>query len=215
MRVSRPGRPGRPPSSDAACAFDTPTLGNADAPAAAACYFCVSDASAAPRNSTLRRPLDVACAVTRPGLAPIAAGLAAELLIAMLHHPLGAAAPHEGSDDHRSPSGGTGSPLGPLFHVLRFRLPCTVTTGTSPATDTCTACSPRVLEAFKERGAAFVLDVVNDAGVLEAVAGLRAFRDEAEALLSHVAGSPGGGVDGAAEVGGDDVSADDAAWCEL
>lgn len=167
----------------------------------------------------LRRPLDVACAVTRPGLAPIAAGLAAELLVAMLHHPLGAAAPHEGSDDHRGPSGGTasGNPLGPLFHVLRFRLPCTMTTGTSPATDTCTACSPRVLEAFKERGAAFVLDVVNDAGVLEAVAGLRAFRDETEALLSHVARSPGGGVDTgkAEEVGGDDDSANDAAWCEL
>lgn len=47
----------------------------------------------APANSTVDRTLDQQCTVTRPGLAPVASALAVEMVVALLHSPLGAATP--------------------------------------------------------------------------------------------------------------------------
>lgn len=47
------------------------------------CYFC-NDIVAA-TNSRQRRPLDEQCTVTRPGLSFIAAALAVELMVAIIH----------------------------------------------------------------------------------------------------------------------------------
>ena len=40
-------------------------------------------------QSTINRSMDEQCTVTRPGLAPIAAAMAVELAVGLLHHPQG------------------------------------------------------------------------------------------------------------------------------
>jgi ubiquitin-like modifier-activating enzyme ATG7 len=86
------------------------------------CYFC-SDV-VAPDNSQLNRTLDQQCTVTRPGLAPIAAALAVELMVAVLHHPLQHHAPADsnltGSEalDSNGSSGVSSKSLGLLPHQV-------------------------------------------------------------------------------------------------
>ena len=64
------------------------------------CYFCGDIVG--PANSTTNRPLDQQCTVTRPGVAPLASAMAAELLVALLHHPLGPLAPScDGQEEER------------------------------------------------------------------------------------------------------------------
>lgn len=53
-----------------------------------ACYFCAD--VVAPQNSMRDRTIDQQCTVTRPGLAPIASGMAVEVMVAMLHRRKGA-----------------------------------------------------------------------------------------------------------------------------
>ena len=56
------------------------------------------DTSASPEKSTCYRTVDQQCAVTRPGLAPMASVMAVELLVSLLHHPLGADTPAPGPE---------------------------------------------------------------------------------------------------------------------
>ncbi|CAI5520677.1 unnamed protein product [Closterium sp. Naga37s-1] len=143
------------------------------------CYFC--NDVVAPLNSMAHRTLDQQCTVTRPGLATIAGALAVELLVGLLHHPLGFAAPPEdttadgfpSSTSTSSSSADLCSPLGPLPHQLRgFLSSFSQLPITGFAFHQCTACSPTVVSAYRERGFAFLMDAFNDPTYLERITGL-------------------------------------------
>mgnify|MGYP001801400848 CR=1 FL=1 len=96
------------------------------------CYFC--NDVVAPLDSTANRTLDQQCTVTRPGVAPIAAALAVEVMISMVHHKLFRSIFDKGMGSKSIPSspkasstktvdensGNTlESPLGPIPHQIR------------------------------------------------------------------------------------------------
>jgi len=128
------------------------------------CYFC-SDV-VAPRDSLTDRTLDQACTVTRPGVAMLASASAAELLVAVLHHPKGCEAP-----------AGSEGALGPVPHHLRgFLGEWQTNVLTGDAFGSCVACSEAVREAFKTRGFAFLKEVFNNPVYLEEVSGVAMLR---------------------------------------
>ena len=127
------------------------------------CYFC--NDVVAPVNSTIERAMDQQCTVARPGLSAIAGALAAELMAAVLQHPLGAAAPAAGSAASRSLAAAHDLPLGEAPHMIRgqlggFSQMCL----TGQAFRQCTACSPAVVERYRRRGADFLLQVGSEWG---------------------------------------------------
>jgi ubiquitin-like modifier-activating enzyme ATG7 len=151
------------------------------------CYFC--NDVVAPENSTKNRTLDQQCTVTRPGLAPIAASMAVELMVSVLHHPAKQRAPapkrqtnvysptnKDGDDDSSS------SPLGIMPHQIRGSLVSyTMMTPTVPAFSCCTACSASTMEAYHANKLDLVYQVCQSTGgsLLEDLSGLSAFRAEA------------------------------------
>ncbi|GJP49455.1 hypothetical protein CLOM_g8657 [Closterium sp. NIES-68] len=167
-----------PPSASAPIPASRPASAPASpSPKRLGCYFC--NDVVAPLNSTTHRTLDQQCTVTRPGLATIAGALAVELLVGLLHHPLGIAAPAEDTttDNFHSASSPSSShvssPLGPLPHQLRgFLSSFSQLPITGFAFHQCTACSPTVVSAYRERGFAFLMDAFNEPKYLEEITGL-------------------------------------------
>ncbi|KAF8060911.1 hypothetical protein FPV67DRAFT_312395 [Lyophyllum atratum] len=151
------------------------------------CYYC--NDIVAPSDSLTDRTLDQMCTVTRPGLAPIAASTAVELLASLLQHPDGlhAAAPPANQDpgSHSEDSGG--SVLGLVPHQLRgflaqFRNVHIV----GAAYDRCTGCSETVLQAYEKEGFEMMLKAFNDLKYLPALTGLDKLYDEGEAALESI-----------------------------
>uniref|UniRef100_A0A0D9YBP4 Ubiquitin-like modifier-activating enzyme ATG7 n=1 Tax=Oryza glumipatula TaxID=40148 RepID=A0A0D9YBP4_9ORYZ len=129
------------------------------------CYFC--NDVVAPVDSVSNRTLDQQCTVTRPGLASIASGCAADLFTRMLHHPDGIHAPGE--------IAGTSSegPLGLLPHQIRGSLSqYNLLTLLGYSSSNCTACSNAVLSEYRRRGMDFVMQVINEPTYLEDLTGL-------------------------------------------
>ncbi|CAN0444100.1 unnamed protein product, partial [Hapterophycus canaliculatus] len=103
-----------------------PAIGAAAAaPSRLGCYFCTD--VVAPENSSLNRTLDQQCTVTRPGLAPMAAAMAVELTVGLLHHPLRHRAPADdsagrakglGAAQAAASGGQANHPLGALPHQV-------------------------------------------------------------------------------------------------
>ncbi|KAJ2079296.1 Autophagy protein 7 [Coemansia sp. RSA 988] len=128
------------------------------------CYFC--NDVVAPTDSLADRTLDQQCTVTRPGLAPIASGTAVELLATILQHPLGGLAP--AADSSGAVDGGDVGVFGAPAHQIRghltgFRQHAIV----GQASSLCTACSPRVIEAYRQHGFEFLQRVFNNTPVAE------------------------------------------------
>ncbi|XP_071697488.1 ubiquitin-like modifier-activating enzyme atg7 [Rutidosis leptorrhynchoides] len=133
------------------------------------CYFC--NDVVAPVDSTANRTLDQQCTVTRPGLAPIASALAVELLVGILHHPLGISA--EAEFGNSSDSGSSEQPLGILPHQIRGALSQfsqMILVGHSSSS--CTACCPIVVKEYQKRGLDFILQAINHPTYLEDLTGL-------------------------------------------
>eukprot|EP00271_Cylindrocystis_brebissonii_P016871 TRINITY_DN4158_c0_g1_i1.p1 TRINITY_DN4158_c0_g1~~TRINITY_DN4158_c0_g1_i1.p1 ORF type:complete len:220 (-),score=52.39 TRINITY_DN4158_c0_g1_i1:500-1159(-) len=142
------------------------------------CYFC--NDVVAPLDSTANRSLDQQCTVTRAGLAPIAAALAVELAVGLLHHPMGYAAP---ADPPTPITDSTALPLGILPHQVRgFMSYFAQLVVTGLAFDKCTACSAKVVDEYRSRGEAFLLQVFNEPSFLEDLTGLTEMLRATDAL---------------------------------
>jgi ubiquitin-like modifier-activating enzyme ATG7 len=175
------------------------------------CYFC--NDVVAPLNSTRDRAMDQQCTVARPGLAPIAGALAAELLAALRAHPAGVAAPAPAPPCSSTGAATASVPgaLGAVPHMLRgclFGFSQAALMG--EAYSQCTACSPAVLEEYAAHGWEFVRQALMRPAALEELTGLAALHAQAAALAL------GDGDEG--EDGGDDADGeggDEEDWLEL
>lgn len=138
------------------------------------CYFCNDIVS--PRDSLKDRTLDQMCTVTRPGLAPIASSTAVELLVAVLHSPVGKYASADKPVD--------GSvPMGYIPHQLRGFLNAFQTMLiTGEAFNKCIACSSKVIEAYEEDAFGLLEKACNSSAYLEELTGLNQLTEEADAL---------------------------------
>ena len=149
------------------------------------CYFCAD--VVAPRDSTRDRTLDQQCTVTRPGLAPMSAALAVELMVALLHHPEKHHAPADEKVPPMSHAQSPDKPLGLLPHQLRGYLSTFgMIQPLGHAFAPCTACSPAVCRLYVDRGFEFVRECCKDATYLEGVSGLTAFHAATEARLEEL-----------------------------
>ncbi|KZO99221.1 hypothetical protein CALVIDRAFT_561615 [Calocera viscosa TUFC12733] len=161
----------------------TPPSGTTEPPkhARLGCYYC--NDIVAPSDSLTDRTLDQMCTVTRPGLAPIAASTAVELLVSMLQHPLGIhAPPSSGKDDEEGHS-----VLGAVPHQLRGYLArFNSMTITGAAYDRCTGCSEAVVKAYEKDGFRMVQRACDETGYLEELTGLKELYSESEAVMEAV-----------------------------
>ncbi|OJJ50439.1 hypothetical protein ASPZODRAFT_126301 [Penicilliopsis zonata CBS 506.65] len=140
------------------------------------CYFC--NDVVAPANSVKDQTLDQQCTVTRPGVAAIASALLVELFVSILQHPMGAAAPASapGSED------GENHPLGILPHQIRGFLSTFENKSVLGKNyDCCSACSDKVIDAYKQGGWAFVERALAEDGYVETLSGLKEVQLRAEA----------------------------------
>ncbi|XP_075979519.1 autophagy-related 7 [Anticarsia gemmatalis] len=145
------------------------------------CYFC-NDVTV-PGNSLQDRTLDQQCTVTRPGVAAMAGALAAEVLVALLQHPLRehAPAPYNLSDETENIPDLEGV-LGPVPHAIRGFLHSYQTIlPTFPKFNQCIACSVIVYNNYMKEDIQFLLNVFNSGGkYLDDVTGLSQWRLHAE-----------------------------------
>lgn len=160
------------------------------------CYFC--NDVVAPENSTKNRTLDQQCTVTRPGLAPIAASMAVELTVALLHHPLKQRAKAPSSQSRASgnynptisdDTAASAGALGVMPHQIRGSLVSyQMMTPTVPAFRCCTGCSPLLMDAYHKNNYDLVHQVClsTDGSYLEALTGLTEFRAEAAEKLASM-----------------------------
>ncbi|CAG8597959.1 17823_t:CDS:10 [Racocetra persica] len=144
------------------------------------CYFC--NDVVAPTDSLKDRTLDQQCTVTRPGLSAIASAYAVELMVSVLHHEKGPAAPADTNAEPTSYSDfSSSSPLGIIPHQMRgFLTHFNNMIVVGQAYERCTACSEAVLNEYKTNGFEFLKRAFNSPACLEEVTGLTKLHQESE-----------------------------------
>jgi len=131
----------------------------------AACYFC-NDVTA-PRDSLAFRTLDQQCTVTRPGLSGISAGIAVELVAALVQH----------EDRFEAKATGKDSCLGAVPHQIRgFLAEFKLSPMETEPFPMCICCSNKILERYEEEGDAFINRVIENSAELEEISGLAAMK---------------------------------------
>ena len=158
---------------------------NIDSSSELGCYFC--NDVVAPMNvsrvsgreciltnkltfwqSVKDQTLDQQCTVTRPGVAAIASALLVELLVSLLQHPQGSAAPVSSGEDRGD------HPLGIVPHQIRGFLSTFENISiTGKSYKCCSACSGNIINAYKKEGWGFVQKALNEPGYVEELSGLK------------------------------------------
>jgi ubiquitin-like modifier-activating enzyme ATG7 len=145
------------------------------------CYYC--NDVVAPADSMKDQTLDQQCTVTRPGVAAIASAILVELLVSILQHPEGAAAPasaniSEDRGDH---------PLGLVPHQIRgFLSNFSNMSIVGRSYNCCSACSDKIVDLYKTEGWGFVQRALNEKGYVEEVSGLKEVQRLAEAASADI-----------------------------
>ncbi|KAJ4206606.1 Autophagy protein 7 [Fusarium falciforme] len=159
---------------------------NVEGQAPLGCYFC--NDVVAPADSQKDQTLDQQCTVTRPGVAAIASALLVELLTSLLQHPLGkdapAPQPTPGVVPERDPPDHA---LGLVPHQVRGYVSTfqnIVIRGQSY--DCCSACSPKILDAFRKDGWGFVKKALQEKDYVAELSGLAEVQRRAEEMAAQV-----------------------------
>ncbi|KAI5301442.1 Autophagy protein 7 [Ascosphaera pollenicola] len=150
------------------------------------CYFC--NDVVAPGDSVKNQTLDQQCTVTRPGIAAIASALLVELFVSVIQHPQVQEAPasttreagemNDGEDEH---------PLGLVPHQIRgFLANFSNLLVTGKAYNCCSACSDKVVRAYREDGWSFVEKALNERGYVEELSGLKEVQRQAEEAAAEL-----------------------------
>jgi ubiquitin-like modifier-activating enzyme ATG7 len=145
------------------------------------CYFC--NDVVAPADSVKDQTLDQQCTVTRPGIAAMASALLVELLVSVLQHPQGPAAPAptpqtDDRGDH---------PLGLVPHQIRGFLSTFQNMSIAGRSyNSCSACSDKIITAYKADGWDFVQKALNEKGFVEELSGLAEVQRAAEAAAADM-----------------------------
>ncbi|KAI9782667.1 MAG: Autophagy protein 7 [Peltula sp. TS41687] len=145
------------------------------------CYFC--NDVVAPADSIKDQTLDQQCTVTRPGIAAIASALLVELLVSILQHADGptALAPSSTDDDRGQ------HPLGLVPHQIRgymYNFQNLLIRG--KAYDCCSACSDRVVDAYRMAGWEFVKRALNEPDYVAELSGLAEVQRAAEKAAADI-----------------------------
>lgn len=161
--------------------------GNDSSSSRLGCYFC-NDVYA-PSDSLTDRTLDQMCTVTRPGIALIAAGLATELFVSIVQHPLGPAAPTLNTDISTESDDLNSTyehPLGEIPHQIRgFLRRFQQMSIVGVNYEHCSACSDSILELWKNDGWLFVKNALNIRGYVDEVSGLAEVQKRADELANE------------------------------